>query len=452
MVKSCIKVSIIVGFMAFCLTSAVNAEDPDWKANQSKMFEKIGLKPGDVIQKDNWQKVEGLIPDDMVKWVREGKVIINIGEFEYDASNNKEWDEYGLKHNVGKYSLDKEGVVIETATGKNPKWAFGELFPNIDFKKDPDAAIKLMHNRDIGRGREGSMKSPFTVEWIGNKGFERVLQNDYYRYNFWGTHEAKIGGNDGNLLFMEVTVVIAPYDLSGTAQLTYRKIDGSDDQLYVYIPAIRRTKRMSGANRSDPFLGSDFTIDDGNGWMGNTSAMQWIYVTEKIGLMSISKYSAQDYTRMVQKSDGSWKASSDVEGIKTGWQVEGSTQAPWSPVTCIWAPRKFYIVTCLPEDPYYNMGKMEFWIDKKTLWGQYKLMWDIAGEYWRTGSFMMQYMKWSKITQSSNMHHFYDVKTDHSTVLRSSGKNIFGRDLFYEYNIKDLKKKFSVSRLNTWTK
>ncbi len=453
MVKSCIKISIIVGFMAFFLTSVVNAKDPDWKEDQNKMFEKISLKPGDVIGKDNWKKVEGLVPDDMVKWVREGKVIMNIGEFGYDASNDAEWDEYGLKHNVGKYSLNKEGVIIETATGKYPKWVYGYPFPEIDLKKDPDAGIKFMHNRDITRGRDGCFKSPFTVEWIGKDGFERVLQNDYYRYNFWGTTEAKDDGNANNMMFMEVTVVVAPYDVSGTAQLTYRKIDGSDDQLYVYIPAIRRTKRMSGANRSDPFMGSDFTIDDGNGWLGNTSKMKWTYITEKIGLMAIAKYSADDYTRMTQVDDGHWKASSDVEGIKSGWQVkEKHTQAPWSPVTCVWVPRKFHIVTCVPEDPFYNMGKMEFWIDKKSLWGEYKLMWDIAGEYWRTGAYMPQFMKWDKITQSSNMHLFYDVKTNHSTVLRSSGKNIFGRDLFYEYNLKNMKKKFSVSRVGTWTK
>ena len=115
--------------MALFLTSSANAEDPDWKANQSKMFEEIGLKPGDVIGKDNWKKIEGLVPDNIASWVKEGKIIMNIGKFEYDASNNKEWNEYGPKHNVGKYSLNKKGVVVETATGEYQKWAFGDLFP-----------------------------------------------------------------------------------------------------------------------------------------------------------------------------------------------------------------------------------------------------------------------------------------------------------------------------------
>ena len=59
-------------------------------------------------------------------------------------------------------------------------------------------------------------------------------------------------------------------------------------------------------------------------WKNNQNKM-----FEKIGLMSIAKYSAQNYTYMVQQDDGHWKASIDVEGVKTGWQVKGCGQAPW---------------------------------------------------------------------------------------------------------------------------
>jgi len=449
--KIMLSAILFILFVLFASQSS-NAYDPNWKENQEEMFNQIGLKPGDIINTENWQKVKSLVPDDMLDWVKSGKVIMNIGKFSYDASNDAEWGEYSLKHNKEKYSLNKSGDIIETATGKFPKWVYGHPYPDIDYKNDPNAGIKTMHNRDLAFSRTGRIKNPFTVEWVGNKGFERVISIDYFGYHLWGTKQTRNDENKKNKLFMEVTLVVAPYDVAGTAQLTYRFIDGREDNVYVYIPAIRRTKRMSGANRSDPFMGSDFTIDDGNGWHGHTSHMQWRFIEEKIGLMCIAKYSANDYTHMAQMPNGSWKATSDVEGIKSGWQTKGCTQAPWSPVTCIWVPRKFYILEAIPEDPYYNMGKMEFWLDKKSLWGQYKLMWDVAGEYWKTGSFMVQFMKWDKITQSSNMHLFYDVKTSHSTILRSSGKNIFGRDLFYEYNLPENKKQFSVSRLATWTK
>ena len=452
MIKIFARFCFMFSLLTFFVVSASNAHDPDWKKNQNEMFKTIGLKAGDVIGKDNWKRIKGLVPTNIEEWVRDGKVIIKIGQFDFDASPDAEWTEYGEKHNVGKYALDKTENIIEVATGTYPKWAYGDIFPNIDFKTDPTAAVKMMHNRDVSRMREGCLWNPFTCEWVGKGGFERVIQNNYLRYSFWGSKSTKDVENSKGLAFMEITVVVAPYDVSGTAQLTYRKVDGSSDELYVYIPAIRRTKRMSGANRSDPFMGSDFTIDDGYGWMGQTSTMTWKYIEKKIGLMCISKTGTTKVASMRQQADTSW-ISDPIEGIQTGWQMPEHKQAPWSPVTCVWIPRKFHIIKCIPENPYYNMGEMEFWVDSKSLWSQYKLMKDIAGEYWRTGVFMPQIMEWdNKIVMSSNMHLFYDVKTDHATILRGAGANVFGRDLFYRFDIKNMKDKFSVSRLGTWTK
>ncbi len=453
MLKKVIQVYIVSTLVFLFIISISNAYDPQWKENQEAMFNQMGLKPGEKITKDNWQKIKTLVPDDVLSWVKDGRHIMNIGEFKFDLSHDDDWLEYGPKHNTGKYGLNENGDIIEIGTGEFPGWVYGYPFPNIDFKNDPDAAIKLSHNRDITRGRDSAFKGPFTCEWIGDNGFERVIQNQYYRYNFWGNKFLKDDGNKNKELFYELTVVVAPYDVSGTAQLTIRSLNGKEDKLYVYIPAIRRTKRMSGANRSDPFMGSDFTIDDANGWAGQTSNMTWKYLGEKPGLMVIGKFSAENQVIMKEQQDKSWKAITDVEGVKTGWQIEGCDQAPWAPVTAIWAPRIFYIVEAVPDDPYYNMGKMVFWIDKKTLWTQYKLMNDIAGEYWKTGIFMGQCMEWDNMsTHTSNMHLFLDTKTKHATVLRSSGKNIHGRDLMYDMNLPGLKEKISVSRLGTWTK
>jgi len=247
--------------------------------------------------------------------------------------------------------------------------------------------------------------------------------------------------------------------MAGTAQLTIRKIDGSEDQLYVYIPAIRRTKRMSGANRSDPFLGSDFTVDDGNGWLGHTSSMKWKYIEERIGLMCIEKGCTEGVAKMNKQVDGRWVetggagAANVGAGVQTGWQIEGSTEAPWSLASAIWVPRKFYVVEAVPKDPYYNMGRMVFWVEKKVLWTSYKLMWDIAGEYWKTGLTTTRFMKWkNQMTHAGNIQLCYDTKTDHATIIRAGQENILGQGKPFEFDISDNLKQYSVSRLGTLTK
>ena len=50
-------------------------------------------------------------------------------------------------------------------------------------------------------------------------------------------------------------------DIDGTALLSYAKILKVDDQ-WLYLPALKRVKRISSANKSGPFVGSEFAFED----------------------------------------------------------------------------------------------------------------------------------------------------------------------------------------------
>jgi len=52
-----------------------------------------------------------------------------------------------------------------------------------------------------------------------------------------------------------------PRDIGGTALLSYAKILKADDQ-WLYLPALKRVKRISSANKSGPFVGSEFAFED----------------------------------------------------------------------------------------------------------------------------------------------------------------------------------------------
>ena len=53
----------------------------------------------------------------------------------------------------------------------------------------------------------------------------------------------------------------SPRDVQGTATLTFTHKVGSDDQ-WLYLPAIKRVKRISSSNKSGPFMGSEFAYED----------------------------------------------------------------------------------------------------------------------------------------------------------------------------------------------
>ena len=54
---------------------------------------------------------------------------------------------------------------------------------------------------------------------------------------------------------------VAPADVRGTALLSIEYADREDDQ-WLYLPALRKSRRISAASKSDSFVGSDFAYED----------------------------------------------------------------------------------------------------------------------------------------------------------------------------------------------
>lgn len=53
----------------------------------------------------------------------------------------------------------------------------------------------------------------------------------------------------------------SPRDVEGTALLSHAKILDPDNQ-WLFLPALKRIKRISSANKSGPFVGSEFAFED----------------------------------------------------------------------------------------------------------------------------------------------------------------------------------------------
>jgi outer membrane lipoprotein-sorting protein len=64
------------------------------------------------------------------------------------------------------------------------------------------------------------------------------------------------GEGDRSLIVFE-----APRDVEGTALLSHARILEPDDQ-WLWLPALKRVKRISSGNRSGPFVGSEFAYED----------------------------------------------------------------------------------------------------------------------------------------------------------------------------------------------
>jgi len=69
------------------------------------------------------------------------------------------------------------------------------------------------------------------------------------------TLEVKGDGDKGLSVFDE------PADVRGTALLTFTHKVGEDDQ-WLFLPALKRVKRIASSNKSGPFMGSEFAYED----------------------------------------------------------------------------------------------------------------------------------------------------------------------------------------------
>ncbi len=94
-----------------------------------------------------------------------------------------------------------------------------------------------------------------------------------------------------------------PRDIEGTALLTYSHKTRNDDQ-WIFLPAVKRVKRISATNRSGPFVGSEFAYEDMVRPEVEKFTYKWLEDTELDGepafvVERVPTYRNSGYTRQV---------------------------------------------------------------------------------------------------------------------------------------------------------
>lgn len=94
-----------------------------------------------------------------------------------------------------------------------------------------------------------------------------------------------------------------PKDVKGTALLTHAHGLKPDDQ-WLYLPAVKRVKRISSKNKSGPFMGSEFAFED----LGSQEVEKYDYKllseetyngAETYKIQRIPKYENSGYTKQI---------------------------------------------------------------------------------------------------------------------------------------------------------
>jgi outer membrane lipoprotein-sorting protein len=81
------------------------------------------------------------------------------------------------------------------------------------------------------------------------RGSLRVREVSYYFKDYGDTEKI--------LMFFN-----SPRDVAGTGYLSFSYDDDQDDDIWLYLPAMKRVRRITGSGKNDSFMGTDFTYED----------------------------------------------------------------------------------------------------------------------------------------------------------------------------------------------
>ena len=344
---------------------------------------------GDTIDQSNWQKVQGLVPEAVLDYLRKGWITMKIGKLNYEPGDMWYTTE-SEKRNRGKYDITDDGQLLDKTTKvKTPLDFIAAPFPPSELDvKDPKIAQKFFYDAYLNVACHGSHRQTATLGFIGSTKFERYIAGPQKGLKFLGT-EANIknqkyadqfGGKDMNEIF--IMRVTDPYELNGLATMTYSHLGNTADKVFAYVPALRRVRTMTAGARSDSMFGTDYALDDaGGGWWGKPLNFNFKFVRVQDAL---SQYAGPDYVKFIPNSDGSVSIQkTPFLSAKFGYQTPGWRGKPWAVTNSIWVKRKIYVFEAIAKDPYYNYGKMEIWGDAKTLRPIFKVINDRAGKRWK---------------------------------------------------------------------
>jgi len=323
---------------------------------------------GTVVDKTNVDKYSQYLSPALV-WMVEHGVKLPVSEY-------KKVDfPPPFKEATEKYSAQAE--LAPDGTHK-VNWVAGLPFPKID-PTDPFAGTKHMYNFDAAIAVDDLDLRNFDCDTgsVGKDGqplrVERHFLIDHIRRLYYvGRVEVDPRpvnpDNPDQVDHKEALYPIRePFDLTGTGFTYNRYLDHNrQDDSWLYLPQLRRVRRLSSAQRSDALFGQDTDQDSYAGYAGSVSWMTWKFLGEKTIL-----------------------ASFHSENLPVKWG-EGSANFVHDDK---WEPRDVWIVEGVSKLPQYAYGKRVIFLDKESCRIPYSDIYDQAGQLWKVWVNNFKYAK-----------------------------------------------------------
>jgi len=302
----------------------------------------------------------------------------------------------------------------------------GKPFPTID-PGDPWIATKLMFNFGAAIAIDDSDTRNFDCDTgqVGSKGnpthVERHFLIDHIRRLFFRERlvvdpKPEMESRDQARFKEALYPLIEPFDLKGTGfTFTRYKDQTRQDDSWLYLPQLRRVRRLSSAQRSDALFGQDTDADSFEGYQGNIAWMTWKLIGEQkvLGTMHAEKLPVQ------------W-------GKPSGDFLHDD----------VWEPRDVWIVEGVSKLPQYAYSKRVIYLDKEVYRVPFTDMYDPGGELWKVWvnnyKFAKEPMKGAKYSMPWVFGYrpsitMVDIQLEHGTYCSLPSARFPGEQGWYVY-------------------
>jgi hypothetical protein len=252
----------------------------------------------------------------------------------------------------------------------------GRPFENADIrcKGDPLAGAKVVWNFSKAWNGQGASAVWSYTYWDRGDQLPLYYKGDAKFVFLKHRIEDEYKESDGDVFKnekrqrVEGIDVLEPYDAKGIKLLTYRyeSSDASLDQsraddTWVYVPDLRRVRRLSTSQRSDSVQGTDFTLDDLRSFNGIPPQYEWTCLDER-------KIIAPMNTKQL-----AYPYSDDYNFGPYGFSFANDR----------WELRDAWVINMDPRDDDHPYSKKVLYIDKVTYEPLYSFAYDRRGDLWK---------------------------------------------------------------------
>lgn len=330
-----------------------------------------------AISRTNSSDFRALFPTELAPLFRTGGVVIGaVQALKFIWRLDDTWEGLSRQAAQSNATLISQGE-LKPDLKLQSSFAFGSAFDIVPRESEPEAGAKILWNSQSAFWGQKAIEAPFELYWFKEAQIQRIVRGILLR-----AYPLLLGGTTAaptQQLFREKIVLRSPEALSGLTVLTFRFLGMEEDVLWMYSPAIKLARQLTGSNRSDALFRSSISPDDFFVWSGKPELVEAKLDSTKI---VFGAFANTDIAPLSIEENGCATVGQANDDPRTRSSLTNLSTALLS--SSVFVPRRTWRVELYGKDPYSLYGRQVVYVDHESMLPLYKFVYDRSGHLWKS--------------------------------------------------------------------